>query len=89
MSSHCNRYPSCGCNSQVGTKCQLPADDPRLQQIEPEREPEKIDWGRIEEMKHAELEKYERQQRGGKSKKPHKKHYYPSNRQPPKKKRKK
>lgn len=36
MSSHCGRYPGCGCSSQIGTKCHLPDGDPRLGQKEPE-----------------------------------------------------
>lgn len=24
MSSHCNRYPQCGCGETVGTKCHVP-----------------------------------------------------------------
>ena len=34
MSSHCGRYPGCGCTSHIGTKCHLPADDPRLKEKE-------------------------------------------------------
>lgn len=89
MSSHCNRYPSCGCNSYMGTKCQLPADDPRLQQKEEEIDINSPDWHGVEEHKQAVAEEFERRERGGKSKKPHKKHHYQSNLQPPKKKRKK
>lgn len=36
MSSHCNRYPGCGCSSSVGTKCHLPEGDTRLLQKETE-----------------------------------------------------
>lgn len=24
MSSHCSRYPNCGCSKEIGTKCHLP-----------------------------------------------------------------
>ena len=34
MSSHCSRYPTCGCSSIVGTKCNLSESDPRLLQKE-------------------------------------------------------
>lgn len=30
MSSHCGRYPSCGCTKEIGSKCQLPSEHPRL-----------------------------------------------------------
>jgi len=30
MSSHCSRYPKCGCSDFGGTLCQLPADHPDL-----------------------------------------------------------
>lgn len=36
MSSHCNRYPECGCNSYCGTKCHLPDGHLDLLKIEPE-----------------------------------------------------
>ena len=30
MSSHCGRYPNCGCGSDMGTKCHLDPGDPQL-----------------------------------------------------------
>lgn len=54
MSSHCNRYPSCGCSSSVGTKCQLPEGDTRLLEKEVEVD-NRNPW---EELKN-EIEKYE------------------------------
>lgn len=30
MSSHCNRYTTCGCTKEIGSKCQLPDGHPRL-----------------------------------------------------------
>lgn len=40
MSSHCNRYPNCGCLPSVGTKCHLPEGDSKLlnKEIEPTEE---------------------------------------------------
>lgn len=41
MSSHCNRYPSCGCSSSIGTKCHLVESDTKQAQEElPYFEPE-------------------------------------------------
>lgn len=36
MSAHCSRYPSCGCGEEIGTKCHLQPDDPRLKEKEVE-----------------------------------------------------
>lgn len=36
MSSHCNRYPGCGCDSHMGTKCSLPDGHEDLLKKEPE-----------------------------------------------------
>ncbi len=38
MSSHCARYPKCGCPASIGTKCQLEDGNPRLGVVEPEIE---------------------------------------------------
>lgn len=76
MSSHCNRYPNCGCRSDLGTKCHLPDGDPRLQEKEKD-----TSGSRPFTMaeKQAELEKWERQQRGasGKIKRKHATNYTP------------
>ncbi len=32
MSSHCGRYPNCGCSKEVGTKCHLPDDHSKLKE---------------------------------------------------------
>ncbi len=37
MSTHCSRFPKCGCLKTIGTKCHLPEGDIRL--METEREP--------------------------------------------------
>lgn len=36
MSSHCNRYPGCGCLPDVGTKCHLEEGNPKLNEKEVE-----------------------------------------------------
>lgn len=86
MSSHCSRYPACGCTSSIGVKCHLSEGDPRLLEKEVDNTADEIDWDKISKIKEAEREKFERLERGGKSKKPHRK--YPTNYTPPKKKRK-
>ena len=73
MSSHCGRYPKCGCSSVMGTKCHLPDGDMRLGEKEPEFSSE------VEAGKLAEYEKYY----------PIPKHSKPTNYTAPKKKRKK
>lgn len=78
MSSHCGRYPGCGCNSYCGTKCQLPEGDPRLKEKEPEFGEE------TEKFKQMEFEKYLLDQNGK-----HIKRRKPTNYTPPKNKRKK
>jgi len=52
MSSHCSRYPGCGCSSVIGTKCHLKDDDSRLKDKEPEFSEE------VEKRKVEELDKY-------------------------------
>lgn len=117
MSSHCNRYPACGCLPDIGTKCQLPdghvlllrAEQPDKRTIDdiseelaaklegrkpikrnelgyPLLEDGSVDWELTGKEKEAEMEKYERIQRGASSKKPHKKHA--TNYTPPKRRRK-
>lgn len=34
MSSHCNRYPKCGCSPEIGSKCHLPEGHPSLSKME-------------------------------------------------------
>lgn len=34
MSSHCGRYPGCGCSKSMGTKCHLPNGHTELNKIE-------------------------------------------------------
>ena len=34
MSTHCGRFPNCGCPKEIGIKCGLPDNDPRLGQKE-------------------------------------------------------
>ena len=83
MSSHCNRYPACGCNSYCGTKCQLPEGDPRLLEKEEEFDVEKMkrefdeDW----EKRKRKIDGTDRPIKSSKGKRP-------SNFTPPKKKRK-
>lgn len=83
MSSHCSRYPGCGCDSNCGTKCHLPDGDPRLSEndrlpLEAEIYSREMDKERLEHLR-------ERGFNPAVSK--HRK--YQSNRIPPKKKRKK
>lgn len=73
MSSHCGRYPGCGCSSVVGTKCHLPDNDPSLKEKEPEFSDAVEAAKRMEELKYF----------------PPPKHSKPTNYTPPKKKRKK
>ncbi len=88
MSSHCNRYPGCGCGSYVGTKCQLPEGDLRLLEKEADGKP----WEEVKNEFDIEAEKrriaeyYDRLERGGSSIRPKRKHA--TNYTPPKKKRK-
>lgn len=94
MSSHCNRYPGCGCGSYVGTKCALPDNDPMLKQQEetikrnelgyPLTEDGKVDWEKTSKEKEKVYVDYERHNRTGRSK-----HAKPTNYTPPKKKRRK
>ena len=73
MSSHCGRYPNCGCSSVAGTKCHLPYGDPMLLQKDDEFS------DAVEKAKQVEYDRYF----------PRPKHSKPTNYTPPKKKRKK
>jgi hypothetical protein len=94
MSTHCGRYPSCGCSSYIGTKCQLPEGHPPLFEKEPDRnengypltEVGNIDWALTSKEKQEIADKFENLNKEGKSKKPHRK--YPTNYTKPKKRRK-
>lgn len=44
MSSHCSRYPACGCNKYCGSKCHLPEGDSRLLEKEPDEVGSYDDW---------------------------------------------
>jgi len=91
MSTHCGRYPNCGCSSYIGTKCHLPEGHPALLEKQPERndwgfplqDDGTIDWEITGREKQEVADKYERINRVGKSKKPHRK--YPTNYTPSKK----
>lgn len=81
MSSHCDRYPDCGCSSVIGTKCHLDGIDERLGQIEPT-------FGDEVEMKKSKIAaEAERIDRGGSSLNPRRKHA--RNYTPPKKRKRK
>jgi len=97
MSSHCHRYPACGCPPYpvgFGKYCHLSEEDFQQKMKDPTNEPYSSpelqahkDQLYQEELLRKEkvLEKHERIQRGG-SGKPHRKHA--SNYTPPKKRRK-
>lgn len=100
MSSHCSRYPNCGCNSNCGTKCQLPEGDPRLLEKEIERNEMgyplladgTVDWELTSKEKEEfafDVEAYKRRTDGVGRRTSSSKGKHPSNRTPPKKKRKK
>lgn len=74
MSSHCYRYPKCGCGPDVGTKCGFPDDHKALSEGPEEKKP--VD---IEALKR---EAYEDAKRKDMGRKPKRK--YPTNYTPPK-----
>lgn len=85
MSSHCSRYPSCGCSSSCGTKCQLPAGHPALLEKEPTIEEIKLKSDECNAKERAASVPHAKAHVKIKSTKGR----FPSNRQPSKKKRKK
>lgn len=86
MSTHCNRYPACGCGPDIGTKCNFP-EELMIYRNElgyPLKQKDgDIDWEKTAEEKEAMRSKFERIERGGASTKPHRKHA--TNYTPPKK----
>lgn len=73
MSSHCNKYPNCGCPSDIGIHC---GKDDFQKAVD-------ADWDKIEEEKRAIEKKYEGGRKRGKVR------HKPTNLTPKKKKRKK
>lgn len=81
MSSHCSRYPVCGCYNDYGTKCHLPDGDDRLLQKEGMPNPKAI-----QELKQRLSDEYNRVERSSSSIQPKRK--LGTNYTPPKKRRK-
>lgn len=75
MSSHCSRYPECGCSKEIGTKCHLPYGKGLNTGNE-------VDELEIEKMKRDVETKMRMIEEGSSSKKPKRK--YPSNYTKPK-----
>ena len=93
MSSHCSRYPTCGCSNSVGTKCYLPEGDSRLLEKEPDGVGSYDDWldkknfedessFDKEALEKEILESKQKEPRVITTKNPH--HKYPTNYTPPK-----